>query len=169
MQQRRSYDVRYRERPASVGSHGAREKRRADYQHMTGQRSEGSLQYNSLDRGMIFTRDGSSSIVDPASLSLVQQQQSQQQGGEWALHQFSPSGSRSEMRSPTFDDMNDPQRGYDKLERYQGNGFVHGERRDQVNTEEQRYMCVRRKGNTAACVFRLQASDFVIEIVEQER
>ena len=91
-QQRRSNEVKYRERPASVGSHGAR--RTANYQRMTAQRSEGSLPYNSLDRGMIFNRDG-----DPATVQEQQQQyQPQQQGGEWAPHHFSPSGSRSEMR-----------------------------------------------------------------------
>lgn len=127
--QRRSNDIKYRERPASVGSHGAREEqRRADYRHMTAQRSEGSLQYSSLNRGMIYNRDDSR--IDPASLV--------QQGGEWALHQFSPS--RSEMRSPgppAFKEMNVPRNGYDKLEGYQTNSFVPGEHH-QMNAEEQR-------------------------------
>ena len=133
--QRRNNGTKYRERPASVGGHGARAERRSDYQRMTVQRSEGSLQYNSLNRGMIFTRDSSS--IDPASLSSVQQHQQQQQGGEWAPHQFPPSGSRSEMRSPVFEEMNDPRKAYDSLEGYQSNGFVPGQHH-QVNAEEQR-------------------------------
>jgi hypothetical protein len=104
---------------------------------MTAQRSEGSLPYNSLDRGMIFNRDGSS--IDPASLQQQQQYQLQQQGGEWAPHHFSPSGSRSEMRSPVPEEMDDPRKAYDSLEGYQSNGFVPtGEHQHQVNTEEQR-------------------------------
>ena len=128
--------MKYRERPASVGGHGTREERRSDYQRMTAQRSEGSLQYNSLDRGMIFSRDGSS--IDPASLSSVQQhRQQQQQGGEWAPHQFPPSGLRSGMRSPVFEEMNDPRQAYDSLEGYQSNDFVPREHH-QVNAEGQR-------------------------------
>ena len=129
--QRRNNDVKYRGRPASVGGHGAREERRSDYKRMTAQRSEGSLQYNSLNRGMIFTRDGSS--IDQNSVH----QHQQQQGGEWAPHQFPSSGSRSEMRSPVFEEMNDPRKAYDSLEGYQSNGFVPGQHH-QVNAEEQR-------------------------------
>ena len=139
-QQRRNNDVKYRERPASIGSHGAR--RTTNYQRMTAQRSEGSLPYNSLDRGMIFNRDGGS--IDPTTLSPVQeheqQYQPQQQGGEWAPHHFSPSGSRSEMRSPISEqEMDDPGKAYDLLEGYQNNGFAPaGEHQHQVNAEEQR-------------------------------
>ena len=134
-QQRSSNDVKYRERPASVGSHGAR--RTANYQRMTAQRSEGSLPYNSFDRGMIFNRDGSS--IDPATVQ-EQQYQPQQQGGEWAPHHFSPSGSRSEMRSPiSEEETDDPRKAYDSLEGYQSNGFVPAdEHQHQVNAEEQR-------------------------------
>lgn len=140
MQQRRSNDVKHRERPATVGSHGAREGRRSDYQRMTAQRSEGSLQYSSLNRGVIFNRDDlSGSVADPAaSLSLAQRSHQQQQGGEWAPRPFSPSGSRPDMRSPVSDEMNDA---YDSLERYHGNGFIPGpgEHQRQLNySEEQR-------------------------------
>ncbi len=127
--QRRSSDIKYRERPASVGAHGAREERRANYQRITAQRSEGSLQYNSLNRGMIFNRDGGG--IDP--VSLVQHQQ--QQGEEWPPHQYPPS--RSEMRSPVFEGVNVPRNAYDNLERYQTNDFVPGEPH-QMNAEEQR-------------------------------
>ena len=136
-QQRRSNEVKYRERPASVGSHGTGARRTANYQRMTAQRSEGSLPYNSFDRGMIFNRDG-----DPATVQEQQQQQYQlqQQGGEWAPHHFSPSGSRSEMRSPiSEEETDDPRKAYDSLEGYQSNGFVPaGEHQHQVNAEERR-------------------------------
>ena len=121
--QRRSSD-RHRERPASVGTG----ERRTNYQRVTAQRSDSSLQYNSLDRGLIYHRDGG---IDPAS--LVQQQQ---QTREWVTHQLPPSG--SEMRSFVFEEMNVPRKAYDSSEGYQTNGFVPGEHQHQMNAEEQR-------------------------------
>ena len=131
--QRRSSDRR-RERPVSDGS-GMMKERRMNFECMTAQRSDGSLEYSSaFDRGTVYSRDGgvdSETLLQPHHL---------QRGREWGSpRQLSPS--RSEMRSPVFTEMNAAHDGYDSLERYRMTSALrHGERHgNQVTVEEQRY------------------------------